>query len=183
MVSHADIISMATVTKIRRLWIWLGHVPVNMCMSACVYLSVCMGACARACVRTHIRACMYGYQKYVFVCSYGIYMCLCMSVAIRWIFLFVQFLVCSHITPRIWLSKSGKQWHSLDTYVLYSLLLFSTGQMRCLILHLQKKFLILRFILTQIKYFWLNLFIWCSCLVYFNGLIILCDNVFGLARA
>ena len=51
-------------------------------------------------------------------------------------------------------------WCSLDAYVQYSLLLFSTGQMRCLILHLQKKFLILHFIVTQIKYFCLlNLFI------------------------
>ena len=85
--SHDDMITMATVTKIPRLWIWLGHVPVTMCMGACVHLWLCIHG--RVCV--HVRTRTYGYQKYVCICSYGIRMCLCIRVTIRWIFSFVQF--------------------------------------------------------------------------------------------
>ena len=62
-----NMIFMATVTKIPRLWICPGHVPVSVCMGVCV------------CVHTR----MYGYQKYVCMFSYGMRMCLCMRVAIR----------------------------------------------------------------------------------------------------
>ena len=85
--SHADIISIATVTKIWRLWIWLGHVPVTMCMSACVHLSVCMGVRTCVCVRTSMYVWILKICGYVFISSsYGIRMCLCIRVTIRWIF-------------------------------------------------------------------------------------------------
>ena len=72
--SHAEMISMATVT---RLWILLGHVPVTMCMSACVHLCLCAWACVCVCVCV----CVYEHVcmdiKNMCVCVRMVYICVC----------------------------------------------------------------------------------------------------------
>ena len=74
--SHAEMISMATVTKIPRLWILLGLVPVTMCMSACVHLCLRAWACMCVCVYEHV--CMD--IKNMCVCVRIVYVCVCVCV-------------------------------------------------------------------------------------------------------
>ena len=58
-----------------------------------MHLSVCMGARTCVCVRTSMYVWISKICVYVFISSsYGIRMCLCMRVAIRWILM--NFFIC-----------------------------------------------------------------------------------------
>ena len=123
----------------------IGHVLVTMCM------------CAWACVCVCVRVCEHVYMDIKHMCVCVCMVCVCACASIRQIF----YLYSYWCAVTLHLVYDCPSQVSNDTaYVQYSLLLFSAGQMRCLILHLQKKFLILHFIVTQIKYFCLlDLFI------------------------
>ena len=161
--SHDDMIYMATVTKIPRLWIWLRHVPVTMCMSACVHLCLCAWACVCLCVCVCVCVCECVCKhvcmdiKNMCMCLYGICMCSCMGVE----FFYLYSYGCAVTLHLMYdypsqVSNDAALIHMYNIHYYYSL----QDRWDVLILHLQKKFLILCFIVTQIKYFCLlDLFI------------------------